>query len=72
MLELKIRALSLDDEQDHAEEEKLWNRKLKKVNVLRQRLNDVDKKKLRDATTVILNSCDIICTTLGSISRLQK
>lgn len=67
-----MRALTLDDENDNTTELKLWKKKLIKVNTLLGRLEAVEKTKLRDATTVLLNACDIICTTLGSINRLQR
>ncbi|XP_037044429.1 uncharacterized protein LOC119080271 isoform X2 [Bradysia coprophila] len=71
-LELKVRALHLDDENDNKMELKLWKNKLIKVNTLLGRLRAIDKTKLGDATTILLNACDIICTTLGSITKLQS
>ncbi|KAG4070937.1 hypothetical protein HA402_001374 [Bradysia odoriphaga] len=71
-LELKVRALYLDDENDNTLELKLWKNKLVKVNTLLGRLRAIDKSKLGDATTILLNACDIICTTLGSITKLQS
>ncbi|KAJ6641516.1 Helicase SEN1 [Pseudolycoriella hygida] len=68
-LELKMTAL-LIDEGDHAAELKVLQKQLFKVKALLSRFKGLEEKKLRDTTTFILNSCDIICTTLGSVPKL--
>lgn len=67
-----MRALLLDDENDNEAEIELWRTRFVKVDTLIGRLAAVDKSRLNDTTTILLNACDIICTTLGSITKLQK
>lgn len=71
-LKLIILSISLDKERDRTDELKQCKSRLVKVSTLKSRLESLEKKKLCDPATVILNACDIICTTLGSISKLQK
>lgn len=71
-LDLKLRVLTLDDSLDNTANISVLKKQLFKVNALLERFEGLEKKKLQDTTTFILNSCDIICTTLGSISKLQK
>lgn len=67
----KIAEEGVDLDKDRIAEIKHWETKLVKTNTLIRRLERLDPMKLRDATTVMLNSCDVICTTLGSISKLR-
>ncbi|XP_037044437.1 helicase sen1-like isoform X2 [Bradysia coprophila] len=71
-LELKLTALNLDNGIDHATTSNAIEKQLYKVNALIDRFQGLERKKLRDSTTFILNSCDIICTTLASIPKLQN
>lgn len=71
-LELKITALNLNKSVDNAAHLKALEKQLYVVKALLERFNGLERKKLKDSTTFILNSCDIICTTLGSIPLLQK
>lgn len=71
-LGLKITAYNLDNERDHSTALKVLEKQLYKVNALMDRFEGMDKMRRRDTTTFILNSCDIICTTLACIPKLQK